>query len=73
MRNESLLAGTVLKLDKLSRGAQIRVEQTAMTICSAGRQITGCGNAHLALGFRQQSKRSLNSLFQARYNQMVSH
>lgn len=73
MRKESLLGGTELKLDKLSRGAQIRAEQTAMTICSAGRQIKGCENAHLALGFRQQSKRGLNSLVQARYNQMVSH
>jgi len=53
------LAGTVLKLDKMSRGAQIRVEQTAMTICSAGRQIKGWGNPKPNWAFSQQSKRGL--------------
>lgn len=73
MRIEVLLVGIVLKLDKLSRGAQIRVEQTVMTICLAGRQIKGCGNPKPNWAFSQQSKRGLNSLVQARYNQMVSH
>lgn len=53
MRIEALLVGIVLKLDKLSRGAQIRVEQKAMTICLAGRQIKGCGNPKPNWAFSQ--------------------